>query len=407
MTIARPGNSQQIMLHQRDAGVCHAAKASMAAMTALVNARPFCNWPDALIDPELFRAEQDRLSRVWTFLGFTHDVAKDGDWFRASIATRSVFVQRFGAELRGFENRCAHRSFPLRNADKGNGPILCGFHHWRYDKTGAVIGVPQCTRLFGGTPGDLGASLTPLEIATCGALIFGRFAAPGGKPSLEQFLGEGFDILKAISATPSAPQRLTRTVQANWRLCYHANVEDYHPPTVHPGTFGREGYPNPAKIGYFRFGWHSAFFTTPARDALARMASDCRDGVWRSAGYRVFHFFPDLTVSHFRAHWGNWYIAIVQYAPVTEGCSTMRTWFYPAPFPADATWYDRLTRPVTNLFRKYAMSYFVAWVLGQDNVVCEKLQSIAQQLSPAPMLGALEERLAWFEEAYAELMQAP
>ena len=58
------------------------------------------------------------VSNIWTFLGFVHDVAKDGDWFRASLATRSVFVQRFGNELRGFENRCAHRSFPLRTSDR-------------------------------------------------------------------------------------------------------------------------------------------------------------------------------------------------------------------------------------------------------------------------------------------------
>ena len=57
---------------------------------------PFANWPDTLIDPARFRDEQARLARIWTFLGFTHDVAKDGDWFRATIATRSVFVQRLG-----------------------------------------------------------------------------------------------------------------------------------------------------------------------------------------------------------------------------------------------------------------------------------------------------------------------
>lgn len=366
----------------------------------------FTNWPGTLFDSDLFHAEQDRLSGVWTFLGFTHDLARDGDWFRTAIATRSVFVQRFGQELRGFENRCAHRSFPLRNADRGNGPIVCAFHHWRYDKEGAAVGVPQCNRLFGGSPGELGARLTPIEIDTCGTFIFGRFARGHDTQSLAEFLGEGFDILKAISDTPRAPQRLTRNVKANWRICYHANVEDYHPPTVHPATFGRHGYPNLKKIGYYRFGRHSAFFAAGSPDGLARMAAACRDGTWRSDGYRVFHLFPDLTISYLRAHWGNWYIVAVQYGAVTADSSVMRAWFYPAPFPANSTWYDRLTRPVTDLFRRYATRYFVAWVLGEDNVICERLQSIAQQLSAKPILGALEERLLWFEEAYAELMRA-
>lgn len=367
---------------------------------------PFKNWPDTLYDPELFQREQDRLARVWTFLGFKHDLARDGDWFRASIATRSVFVQRFGDELRGFENRCAHRSFPLRNADKGNGPLVCGFHHWRYDAEGRAVGVPQCIPLFGVPPAELGARLAPVEIALCGSFVFGRFAAPGDNQTLRQYLGDGFDILAAISNSPQPPKLVTRTVEANWRLCFHANVEDYHPPVVHPGTFGKGGYPKPERINYFRFGWHSAFFVNPETDALTRMAAECREGTWKSQNYRVFQLFPDLTISHLRAHWENWFIVVVQYVPLSPTRSTMRAWYYPAPFPSrtPAPWYDRLTRPATNLFRKFAMSYVVARVLGQDNVICEGQQSIAQQLSAAPILGALEQRLAWYEEAYTEAM---
>jgi len=375
----------------------------------IASANPFFNWPDALLDPECFREEQARLARVWTFLGFAQSVANDGDWFRASIATRSVFVQRFGTELRAFENRCAHRSFPLRNADKGNGPILCGFHHWRYDSEGRAVGVPQCIPLFGVSPAELGARLEPVEIALCGSLIFGRFRAPGDNQTLRQYLGESFDILSAISQSPTEPQSVTREVEANWRLCFHANVEDYHPPVVHPGTFGKGGYPKTDRINYFRFGWHSAFFVNPEPDALTKMAEQCREGTWRSLNYRVFQFFPDLTVSHLRAHWETWFIVVVQYAPVSPTRSTMRAWYYPAPFPTHhpAPWFDRLTRPVTDLFRKFAMPYVVRHVLNQDNAICEGQQSIAQQLSPAPILGALEERLAWYEEAYAEAMRTP
>jgi phenylpropionate dioxygenase-like ring-hydroxylating dioxygenase large terminal subunit len=368
---------------------------------------PFANWPDTLIDPARFRDEQARLARIWTFLGFTHDVAKDGDWFRATIATRSVFVQRLGEELRGFENRCAHRSFPLRNADKGNGPIVCGFHHWRYDKNGEVVEVPQCA-LFGPSPSELAARLNRIEIDTCGSLIFGRFASPGSGPSLRLYLGESFDILAAISATSVAPRFVTRSVEANWRLCFHANVEDYHGPIIHARTLGKSGYPRPERTHYFRFGWHSAFFANPDPDGLTRMAAECRNGTWRSANYRVFQIFPDLTVSHVRVHWENWFVVVVQYAPVSPSRSVMRAWYYRAPFPPQVAppWYDRLTRPLTNLVRRLVMPYLVKMVLDEDNFVCERQQSIAQQLSPAPILGALEERLAWYEEAYAEAMRA-
>ena len=85
----------------------------------------------------------------------------------------------------------------------------------------------------------------------------------------------------------------------------------------------------------------------------------------------------------------------------------MRAWYYRAAFSTHRppAWYDRLTRPLTNLVRKIVMPYLVKMVLDEDNAVCERQQSIAQQLSPAPILGALEERLAWYEEAYTEAMR--
>src|SRR5260221_3026828 len=110
---------------------------------ALGNAMP-ADWARALVSPDAFAQEQARLAHVWTCLGCTQDLARDGDWIRGSIATRSVFVQRFGRELKGFENLCAHRFYPLRTAERGNGPVVCGFHHWRYNKDGQALGIPAC-----------------------------------------------------------------------------------------------------------------------------------------------------------------------------------------------------------------------------------------------------------------------
>jgi len=134
------------------------------------------DWARALTDPAEFAHEQEQLGRQWTLLGLTTDVANDGDWFRATLGGRSVFVQRFGDTLRGFENKCAHRFFPLRTSDKGNGVIRCGFHHWQYDKEGRAVGIPKCVEMFGVTPRELDKRLRPVDIATCGIMVFGRFA---------------------------------------------------------------------------------------------------------------------------------------------------------------------------------------------------------------------------------------
>jgi phenylpropionate dioxygenase-like ring-hydroxylating dioxygenase large terminal subunit len=273
------------------------------------------SWPDTLVDDAAFQREQAQLAQVWTFLGHAQDVAKDGDWFRTSLATRSVFVQRFGDELRGFENRCAHRSFPLRNADTGNGPVLCGFHHWHYNAEGLAVGIPECLPLFGKTPKEIGARLRPVEIATCGPLIFGRFRAPGDNETLADFLGESFPIIEKLWSGSVRPQFISQEIKANWRLCVHISLEEYHVPTVHLPYWGKSGYLKRNLIGYFRFGRHSAYFTNSDPNGFARMAAECSAGTWRSADYRVFHIFPGFAVGHARGDREHWYVSACSTCP--------------------------------------------------------------------------------------------
>jgi len=374
------------------------------------DSRPLLDWPDTLVDMAAFRREQAQLARVWSFLGHTHDIPRDGDWFRTDLATRSIFVQRFGKQLRAFENRCAHRSFPLRTADKGNGPVICGFHHWRYDAEGRAVEIPQCEQLFHKTPQEMGATLTPIEVACCGPLIFGRFRAPGDDETLEQFLGDGFPIIEALWREGGYSHFMTREVQANWRLCVQITVEEYHVPAVHPPYWGVHGYLKREAIGYFRFGRHSAYITNPEADAFTRMAAECRAGTWRSANYRVFHVFPGFAVAHARADREHWYVSAMQFQPIAPDRTRVRYWACPSPFPSAVppSWYDRvLDRFAFNRWlRDLIVRYYSAKIQAQDTAMCETLQTIARQNGPAPVLGQLEERIGWFEEAYAQAMAA-
>jgi phenylpropionate dioxygenase-like ring-hydroxylating dioxygenase large terminal subunit len=367
------------------------------------------DWARSMTDPEGFRREQARLAHVWTFLGFTSDLANEGDWFRASLATRSVFVQRFGNDIRGFENRCAHRGYPLRNADKGNGAIVCGFHHWRYDPTGRALGIPLCEELYGVIPRELDARLNPIEVATCGTLVFGRFAAPHATESLEDFLGLGFPILAAMSQMPATPTYVSNPVKANWKLCLHITFDDYHGVAVHPGTLGKVGYVRRQNITYARFGdaraLHSTSINHPDPQALDKMAAECRDGTFRSAYYRIFQIMPNLILSHFRSDRQFWFCVVEQYVPLAHDRSVLRAWLYPAPFPADRSPLDERTRPLTDPIRRLMVAHYFRKIAREDHAVCERLQEIAHQFDAPPIIGALEERIVWFEESYRQLME--
>jgi phenylpropionate dioxygenase-like ring-hydroxylating dioxygenase large terminal subunit len=366
------------------------------------NDRPL--WARALTDPAAFAHEQAKLGQYWTLLGLATDIPDDGDWFRATLGGRSVFVQRFGDTLRGFENRCAHRFYPLRLADKGNGVIRCGFHHWQYDKDGRALGIPKCQEMFGKTPRDLDARLTRIEIATCGMLVFGRFPPATAGETLQQYLGDGYAILQAMCTSRAAPLFLTRPVAANWKLCFHITLDDYHIVAVHPTTVGRSGYMPADKVRYFRFGRHSAFFET---DTVETMAAQCREGTYRPSEYRIMQFFPNLVAVHFCAS-RTWYVVLQQYLPLACDRSLLRAWAFPAPFPAqDCDWRDRLIRQAMAPLLPLGMRFQWPKVLNEDHAVCERLQTVAAQADGLPILGKQEERIAWFEEAYADAMAAP
>jgi len=364
------------------------------------------DWARPLTDPQAFAREQNKLAHVWTFLGFERDVARDGDWFRTTLAARSVFVQRFGSELKGFENRCMHRFYPLRTSDKGNGPIICGFHHWRYNEEGQAIGIPMCADVFEMTPREVNARLNRIEIATCGSLIFGRFPESRTTETLEQFLGEGFPIFAAMSRMSGAPQSIIREVEANWRTCFQTSIDDYHIVAVHPATLGKDGYLKRKEIGYFRFGVHNAHFDATDPRALSAMAESCRNGTWRPSDYRIFHVFPSLAVSIFCAYAQYWYIHLLQFSPISPNRSLMRAWIYPSPFPVAHARHVKWTWPFTHPWRERAVRYYLNRVLREDTDVCEQLQTVAHQVQEPPLIGALEQRIGWFEESYARAMSA-
>jgi phenylpropionate dioxygenase-like ring-hydroxylating dioxygenase large terminal subunit len=377
---------------------------SITPMTA--HDRP--SWASALTDPDAFAREQEKLGRVWTVLGVTTDIANDNDWFRATLGGRSVFVQRFGDAIKGFENVCRHRFFPLRTADKGNGVIRCGFHHWQYNKDGLAVGIPHCQDLFGMTPRELDARLRPVEIATCGLLIFGRFAAPHDTETLEEFLGDGFAVLQAFCGRTAAPHTSERAIAANWKICFHITLDDYHIVAVHPNNLGKHGYIATGTIRYFRFGRHSIYMSgTTEPDAFARMAAACRDGTYTPGRpYRMLNIFPNLTAAIVRTL-DRHYITLHQYVPVAADRTVMRSWFFPASFPRKSRGLLRdLLFGYAALWLPLAVRYFGGRVAGEDQEACERLQSIADQVDGPPILGRQEERIAWFEDAYAEAMAA-
>jgi phenylpropionate dioxygenase-like ring-hydroxylating dioxygenase large terminal subunit len=355
--------------------------------------RPVPGWARAMTDEAEFRAEQAALGCLWTYLGFESDIPKVDDWFRTTLGGRSIFVQRFASGVRAFENRCAHRFFPLRRADRGSGPVVCTFHGWRYNADGFACDIPNCEPMFGRTAGELGARLPEVEIARCGQMLFGRF--PGGPAvSLAEWLGDGFAILSQFARPPRSRHRLETEVRAHWKLVMGISLDDYHFPTVHPGIWG--GYLSADHARYFRFGPHSAYFWGA--------------GELAPAGYRIFQFFPNLLVvlmcipGWFRQDY--WFLMVQNVVPEAHDRTRSLTRYVQLSYAAGPMGPLRrlvrfFARPVVDI----VFRWYVRRVLQQDFEVCEGLQSVVHQASGQPMLSLHETRVGWFEEEYARFVR--
>ncbi len=83
-------------------------------------------WAREFYDEEIFLTEQRVLGeRCWQFLGFAIDLKEDGDWFTATLAGRSVFVQRFRRQDRRFRKRLRTPVLPIahRRSRQRPGPL--------------------------------------------------------------------------------------------------------------------------------------------------------------------------------------------------------------------------------------------------------------------------------------------
>ncbi len=356
-----------------------------------------------------FEAEQNALGRVWTFLCFTSDIPKTNDWLRTTLGGKSIFVQRFESGIRAFENRCAHRFFPLRKEEKGNGPVVCGFHHWRYNAEGLALGIPKCEEMFGKTPRELNARLPAVEIDICGTMVFGRF--PGGNPvSLREWLGPGWDILGAMVGEPPPRNRIARTVGAHWKLLMEISLDDYHIVAVHPSTFGKDGYLSDKTIYYARFGAHSAYLPGGDAATLEQIRAACAENGFVPTRYRIFQFFPNLIVAFIRAttYLGEtyWFALVQQLVPEAHDRTRSVTRFIPVPFKGDAPAWRRIARRHALPWISAGFGFYARKIHLEDNEACEELQKAVGLVDSDPHLAAQELRVRWFEEEYARFSGA-
>ena len=195
---------------------------------------------------EVFRAEKERIfCREWLAVCREEDLANPGDFKLLEILGENILlVRNREGGLRAFYNVCRHRGSRLcRTAEESAalnvalpggisaGRIVCPYHQWAYDLSGALIAAPH---LGGAAINKQDFHLYPVGVDSWGGFIFVHLTPAQAQPLAVQLGG----IPERLQRYPLAGLRVGATkrytVAANWKLLCENYNECYHCGGVHP-----------------------------------------------------------------------------------------------------------------------------------------------------------------------------
>ncbi len=186
------------------------------------------------IDADAYQRDRKRIfARNWSLFGPEAGLREARSWRADSVNGWPVFVIR-GDDgiLRGFHNVCRHRAARLLTGETGScARIVCPYHAWTYDLTGALRKAPNF-----GAEGELDLAergLFPIRVECWNELVFVCFDESA--PDLTTWLGS----LPALCDEFPRPADLalngsfSAEGDCNWKAYCENTVEGYHLPLVH------------------------------------------------------------------------------------------------------------------------------------------------------------------------------
>ena len=180
----------------------------------------------------------------WTCLGRDDDLFPAGPDSRR-VTQRALMVGDVSALLvreedtvRMFANTCRHRGHELLAAGETSArrSIVCPYHAWNYDLSGALVRAPGFGREDGFEPD--GHGLVELPVRSWAGWLFGHALHPSGSaevPSFEKHLGDMAGLVAPYRCEDLVlADRHTYEVAANWKVIAENYHECYHCPLIHP-----------------------------------------------------------------------------------------------------------------------------------------------------------------------------
>lgn len=184
-------------------------------------------------DPVVFQEDLSKIFyRNWLYVGSGREIPKQGEYFTREIGDDSIIVLRNeDQQICAFYNTCRHRGSRICLEEKGKvGQVLiCPYHKWTYDLSGALVRCHLMGDDFDRSPYRLATVRT--EVVCDQIFICLGEEYPDFTPCRQAF--EPHLMPYQLEHTKIAHKQ-TYWVKANWKLIVENNRECFHCLPNHP-----------------------------------------------------------------------------------------------------------------------------------------------------------------------------
>lgn len=186
-------------------------------------------------DPTHFEAEKaGLLARTWQFAGHASLLEKPGDYFTVEIAGESLICLKDKAGgLKAYYNVCQHRAHQLVQGEGNTKLLVCPYHSWTYELTGALRSGPNVKAVRGFDRKQI--CLTPVRIEDFLGFLFVNLD-PDARP-MDDWFPNVRDELAAFAPDIDRLKPLEWVEiqeNCNWKVSVENYSECYHCPINHP-----------------------------------------------------------------------------------------------------------------------------------------------------------------------------
>ncbi len=302
--------------------------------------------------PEVFAQERERIfARSWQLACHVSQVAEPGDYCTLELLDEHLIVIRSDdGVVRAFFNVCAHRGHQLlQGAGRISKRIVCPYHAWSYDNSGALRHAKNCRNVPGFDVGSV--RLSEVRVEEFASFVFVNLD-PKAQP-LRELMGElEDDMLRSAPRLVDLKLRhtMTQVLKANWKVAVENYCECYHCTTAHPTAmkawYGVENYRVDVRGRY-------QIHSTTTR---GEMASEVPAPLRVTKQYRAWIFFPYTALQVYPAH-----LNVMRWVPIDVGTTRyIEDWYVLGDELSDAN--------------RAAIEFRANFVQVEDTAICESVQ---------------------------------